>query len=738
MNFHLRRYLGVVGIGYFLALVVPMATADSVPPVQIQVKELPSGAFDVQWRVPKVIPPQAMPSPRLPEHCRPDGERTFVDGPAAWLTRQVYLCTDGLAGQSLGIRFPTYNLVVSTLLRVDFLSGDRYAHMLNPGEDSWQVPEASAGGLSNFLSEARGAIIEGADHFASNGVHLAFLLALCLLGGAKLAIRLATAFLSGQMVAVVFSVLIGIQLEAPLAEIGIAIAAALLAREALRPSDDRKQLTAVAACAGLVHGLGIPNLVAQPALDGGPSVLFFLLVVLGMDAALLISAMVVSGLGHLVPSRLASPPIYTAAVYGIAGLSFALAISASVNGPTVAAKDSERKLELPSGPSSPGGAAPGSRRVAASTPDAALQSFLAIEAFEVRLEILVRPKDVVDLLGLGSDPHIAVENQSVVKERARELVLERMAFQIDGETPEPISERIDFVTFDTQGALPRPTPVPELVGAAWIGVTAVYLTKAPAREVTLTWQRFDAATEIPATVTDPESSRTTMLTADEPVLRWENELAEDPVPTVAAIAVEPPTFPLPLWSLLPLATALFFSVAALRGRRPAFSFAFVRVMLALAVFVGPLGNVVIALPASVGAAPNAGQAKRILAGLLPNMYRAFEFREESAVYDRLALSVTGETLTEVYLDHRRVLEMEERGGARARVEAVEVIGIDSVEPEISGGFTCDATWTVGGTVTHFGHRHFRQNRFDARVLVVPEENTWKIRSIEVLGEERLR
>lgn len=158
----------------------------------------------------------------------------------------------------------------------------------------------------------------------------------------------------------------------------------------------------------------------------------------------------------------------------------------------------------------------------------------------------------------------------------------------------------------------------------------------------------------------------------------------------------------------------------------------------MAVLLGPLGNVAIALPASVGTAPNAGQAKRILSGLLPNMYRAFEFREESAVYDRLALSVTGETLTEVYLDHRRVLEMEERGGARARVEAVEVIGVDSVQPEISGGFTCEGTWTVGGTVTHFGHRHFRQNRFDARVLVVPVDNTWKIRSIEVLGEERLR
>ena len=140
----------------------------------------------------------------------------------------------------------------------------------------------------------------------------------------------------------------------------------------------------------------------------------------------------------------------------------------------------------------------------------------------------------------------------------------------------------------------------------------------------------------------------------------------------------------------------------------------------------------------MGSVPGPVQAKRILTGVLPNVYRAFEFPTESAVYDRLALSVTGETLTEVYLEHRRAVRMEERGGAKARVEAVEVLEVASVEPGGPDGFVADAAWTVGGTVTHFGHRHFRQNRYDARVVVVPVEGHWKIRSIDVLNEERLR
>ena len=86
---------------------------------------------------------------------------------------------------------------------------------------------------------------------------------------------------------------------------------------------------------------------------------------------------------------------------------------------------------------------------------------------------------------------------------------------------------------------------------------------------------------------------------------------------------------------------------------------------------------------------------------------------------------------------RQVLEMEERGGAQARVESVEVLEAGEIE-SAEAGFSVRAVWTVGGMVTHFGHRHFRQNRYDARIGVVPKSGTWKIQAIEVLEQERVR
>ena len=80
----------------------------------------------------------------------------------------------------------------------------------------------------------------------------------------------------------------------------------------------------------------------------------------------------------------------------------------------------------------------------------------------------------------------------------------------------------------------------------------------------------------------------------------------------------------------------------------------------------------------------------------------------------------------------------ERGGARARVEVVEVPEVRSVTAVPGGGFVADAVWIVGGTVTHFGHRHYRRNRYDARVRLVPVDGIWKIDSVEVHEEERLQ
>jgi hypothetical protein len=705
--------LGLFAVG-MLALPADVARGDDVRPVQVQLREQEPGMFLVQWQVPQLLPLEAMPTPRLPESCIAEGERTVQEQPGSWLNRQVFRCSDGLSGQEISIDYPFGNPSLSTVLRIELLSGERHATLLAPTEDTWRVPPAAA--VDALLREAQGAVLAGIGHVFETGADLLFLAVVLALGS----LTLITVFGLGQLGAVALAAA-GLGIDAPLAEVGLALATVLLARAALRPEGERTGLAPLAVVVGLVHGLGW----AGTTEGSGAAILG----ILGMDVTLIALGWV--GAKLIVAS--AGLPRAFAYAGGVGAVAMGLAVWSM--GAAVSAESSAAASAALPGPSGGGTQAQASRRVSPQSPDATIQSFVAVEAFEVRNEVLVRLRDVAAELDLVGADTIAVEEQPAVKTRVADLVATRQLLEVDGSAVTSRVERIDFMTVDLQGVLPRPTPVSEPLDQAFVGVTLAHITPSTAQSVAFTWTDFDLVQEMPGTVIDPEVSRAALLTAESPTLRWVNELAEDPVPTVSAVAVEPVRVPVPLLSFLVLG-ALASLAVGLRRKGAAWPVGLGRVALALALLVGPVADVAVALP--LGSAPSEGQARRILAGILPNVYRAFEYREESAAYDRLAVSITGPTLTDIYLEHRRALEMEERGGARARVEAVEVVDVPSVSPAPDGGFDAEASWTVSGTVTHFGHRHFRQNRYDARVVVVPVEDSWRIRSIDILDEERVQ
>jgi hypothetical protein len=647
-------FAGIVLIG----LAGTVAVADGILPVTLNLKEQESNRFLAQWRVPKQLPASAIPSPLLPDSCRSAGEESITERAGAWLVQQKYNCPDGLSGQVVGMDYPFLNATVSTLLTVELLPGDRYAHILQPGEQGWRIPMSTADDSRRWARDARNAVLAGASHFSGNGLHVLLGLALVLLGGLGVSVRLATSFSAGQLLAVAVSSVTGFQLGAPLAEIGVAVAVALLAREALRPPEERRQLPILAGVAGLVHGLGLMQLVPpSPGYDGS-RFLFCGLVVLGMDATLLLAIMAGSGLRRILPRRLTSKGFATAVIYGVGVAAVALALGFPAAVATTDPGERSPGLQIPNLPIPEGASAtPASRRVATPFPEAPLQSFVTVAPFEVRHEVLVRLRDLADRIGLEPSADVTIDAQEEIKWRIRDLVDQRAEVVIDGRAVEPADRRVDFLGLDSRGAMPRLVPMPEAVETAWIGVTTVYVTVATPSEVLLTWSGFDTEPVIPATVTDPESSLSVELNRSEPALLWKNELSEDPTPVVSAIAVEPPVLWTPVVSLMIVGFVVAFGVAAVRGRRRALSVALVRIGFASALLLAPFGNVGLPLPASVGATPAPNGARRILSRVLPNVYRAFEYPTESTVYDRLALSVTGDTLTEIYLEHRRAVRM---------------------------------------------------------------------------------
>ncbi|MGB6994780.1 MAG: hypothetical protein WBG00_16290, partial [Thermoanaerobaculia bacterium] len=131
------------------------------------------------------------------------------------------------------------------------------------------------------------------------------------------------------------------------------------------------------------------------------------------------------------------------------------------------------------------------------------------------------------------------------------------------------------------------------------------------------------------------------------------------------------------------------------------------------------------------------KAEGIVAALLHNIYRAFDFREESTIYDVLDRSVTGDLLTQIYLETRRGLELASQGGARAKVKEIEMLEIEPRKLQGRPGFQARCTWSVAGSVGHWGHNHQRKNKYEAELTVEPVDGVWKLTRLDLLQEERI-
>ncbi|MGO8698938.1 MAG: hypothetical protein ACLQVY_14585 [Limisphaerales bacterium] len=124
--------------------------------------------------------------------------------------------------------------------------------------------------------------------------------------------------------------------------------------------------------------------------------------------------------------------------------------------------------------------------------------------------------------------------------------------------------------------------------------------------------------------------------------------------------------------------------------------------------------------------------------LLRNVYRAFDYRNESDIYDALACSAQGGLLAELYLKIKQGLIMQEQGGAIARVQEVKVLGTEPMESKSQNGFATRVTWQVEGTVEHWGHIHTRVNEYSADLEIEPVGNFWKITAMSISRQSQIK
>ena len=571
---------------------------------------------------------------------------------------------------------------------------------------------------------------KGLIHTGFYGIHLLIILAMVLLIPGREVVKLLLWLALGHGIALILSDLSIPGLDLLFIEI-VGLSVALLMVTFTNQSHAIQRFGPVFLLFGVLHGLGVGQEIAATDLQGGQKIMAQWAFCLAIDMIYLVCLLVLP----LVMTKLPEPK-YLRYIPGSLAVCLTILLFSEVvtNGNTelihagISSNTTQYALPASQPAGSSGRTQPGARSL--STP---IMNYVSIEPYEIRQEILVNARTAVQILGIDDSGMYGIPVQSLdpIKHRMLEVLSEYNDFTIDQQVVSPVMSRADFVTLSSAGVLIREEPQPESLDQGIIGITLIYETNKLAEELELIWGVFpEEDINIETTIIDPFGGGVSLLSKEDNNLSWKKQLSGYMVPAIAEVSYKLP--------LVPLVSMILFLMALLVGLSSQKKKQVFTVALLLAGFlIYPFVRFAMHIPIVSDWRPSNDRTTEILEGLLTNVYRSFDVRNEEEVYDRLATSVEGAQLTEIYLQNRQAMELEDRGGARAKVSELEIQELGDIRSNQQGDFYIEVAWLVGGSVSHFGHTHYRRNFNKAIISFGIVENNWKIKNIELLDEKRV-
>jgi hypothetical protein len=373
-----------------------------------------------------------------------------------------------------------------------------------------------------------------------------------------------------------------------------------------------------------------------------------------------------------------------------------------------------------------------------------VQAYLYVEPYACRVECLIWLPTALDMFGMtqGDSLLLTPEVRAQLINKTRSAALSWCSIKVNG-AEQALELSAATVLRGRPGATDIVNPEDSVgVKDAMLGLTWECGAPADIKQVEVEWRKFtDAAPGLPVTVIYGVISENGMvLNAKSPAGTWKNPGTLPAAKPLAAVppVPEPPAIAIPLagilWTLL-VGGGVWWA-GWLSRKKPGRTVLSLLAVSLGAVALWPVLPIMVS-PSWKKAPPiTVKEAQPVLQALLRNTYHAFEQRDESAVYDVLERSISGDLLERIYLQTTQALALEATDGTRVKVTDLAV-DVDAVTPQADGkGFAAHGQWTAFGRVGHWGHLHQRVNKYKANMTVEPIHGAWKLTGLEVLEEVR--
>ena len=269
-------------IGFILWLLIGNSvSADDFRPLYIELNEMASYRYTVRLKMPPQILASNIPSIQFPYFCQPESR-----------AKVIYRCTEDLAGSRITMTYPSYDGANSTVVKMSFLSGEKYTLTLSGGDYEWVVPERE-----EVLSVSAQYTWLGTEHIWIGFDHLLFVLCLILIARDIHSILVTiTGFTLAHSITLVLAALDVVRLPVPPIEAVIALSVLFLAAEIARGPRDNltwRYPMLVSSSFGLLHGLGFAAVLSEIGLPQTELVAGLLFFNIGVEIGQVIFALTV-------------------------------------------------------------------------------------------------------------------------------------------------------------------------------------------------------------------------------------------------------------------------------------------------------------------------------------------------------------------------------------------------------------------------------------------------------------
>jgi len=370
-----------------------------------------------------------------------------------------------------------------------------------------------------------------------------------------------------------------------------------------------------------------------------------------------------------------------------------------------------------------------------------VMAFLYVEPREVRHEVLVRVRDLQNWtdLGLKGRAMIGPDQQKILKQRARAFFEARNPLQVDSIPRKARASRAEFLKIALTGLQLIEDDKAIDVSTAILGIILSYPVKQLPQSVSVKWELFSARIKrIPTNAIDPAGPLRSFITADDPIIEWQNFLRTYVEPKVAPVKLDAGlSFAIPIVSLILLLGALIAAGLMIRPRylsRPTWAGASL-ICVVGAVVLLPVTVVEIRNP--FAGPPTEAAAAKIITAVLDNVHAAYLERTEPELGKALGVVVADSGFTDVKAELSRALAIKVAGGGIARVNKIEGLVVKDIAA-IDGrsGFHSVVEWTALARAGHWGHAHRRRIRFRALMELQEISGAWKLAGLTIVDARR--